>query len=1137
MKTSHLTRNVFRAITANRPYVVRECQRRLATRTRPQVLAPSYKSHQKRSLFGLNFGAEPTTLEGAKSSPANIERALVRLVDLVRARRTHSRLPPDDQVADAFKYFFASKVEAPGRLTRNEAFLATEAFRHLQERGHILSGDEKTGLSEEDLENVLLALATSTGRDRYRSDARILATVVFEALQTRSGAVDDHELPPEAGHQAIKPSLLVTYITVLSKTGSAPDALELLRRSPQSSERTSLPMWTVILTGLANEGRMQDFWKTVQEMRDAVGPLDAAAQQTLVTYLAEHDEFHTLQKVFDLPLEEGQVPTTPSLVKAVDCAMKNGELKWAERLFQLLQERTDSGDMAGTLLLWSALHDPEVKNIQQKLEHMARTGVTDALTMKTINRLVGHAYSQNEAETASRYIQLAADLGLRPDAKTLSLQLHYQLHQGDRTAAYQTYDMLSREDIPNDRCDVPVLNEYIAALSFSANPEYTHLMHVVDYVLDSGADLDAEALAGLCHVFLQKDELEEATGILRHRIDSYPMDDRARVAAVFRQFIVDPTIKDQRAFNAYELFRHAFPEARVEDRILLMQSFFDRGRSDLACLVFGHMRQREDAEARPTPEAYARCFEGIAKCRDIDGLQMVYNMLKLDLEVEQTTRIHNGMMAAYTACQQPFTAIIDHFWKIMESREGPTLSSFALALQACEKWIPQGSHEARHIMALMQSFNLIITKQIYDCYIGALAGQSEFENVVELIEKMEEDIGEPPDVLTIGTFYNAIPWQYRKDEVEKWAKQAYPELWAELESYGDEIDEEWEIRYFKVDRTIDMDDELLFGPGEYHPVIAQASQTTLEAPKNTGTSLPAESTTMSFLRKNSDTHTFSAVFPTYLLPSIPFRRKSRQSSTDSDSSVESTPSSTTSSASSNPFTRCPTPTPIPASSASSAMNPPDDKFLNGHSSHIQCAKCSTDLCLTSQVISKGFTGRHGRAYLVQGTTSHIRTTAPALPNTFQNKAISRNLVTGQHIVSDISCAICGSILGWKYVEASEESQKYKVGKFILETKRIRIGVSWEMEEDPHPEGQAYDEILTLTPRELKKLVDGPGTRGDDLEFDSQDEDECEDLFAGVWSPQLASKRRQRKRERFGRRPPSTSLISFGGASSSVDTLS
>ncbi len=358
-------------------------------------------------------------------------------------------------------------------------------------------------------------------------------------------------------------------------------------------------------------------------------------------------------------------------------------------------------------------------------------------------------------------------------------------------------------------------------------------MQVVDHVIETNANLEAEAIAGLCHIFLIKDELEEATGLLRHRVDSYPMDDRARIAAVFRQFITDLTVKDQRAFNAYELFRHAFPEAPVTERIALMQSFFDRKRPDLACLVFGHMRQREDLAARPTAAAYSKCYEGIAQCKDIDGLQMVYNMLKLDLEVEQTTKIHNGLMAAYTECQQPFVAIIDHFWKIMESREGPTLSSFILALRACEKWIPQGGHEARHIMALMQSFNLVITKEVYDAYIGALSGQAEFENVVELIEEMKKDIGEAPDAVTIGTFYNAIPWQYRKDEVEKWAKKAYPELWAELESHGDVIDEEWEIRYFKIDRSVDMDDGLLFGEGEYQPIIAHGSQQMLNTPVGT----------------------------------------------------------------------------------------------------------------------------------------------------------------------------------------------------------------------------------------------------------------------------------------------------------------
>lgn len=32
----------------------------------------------------------------------------------------------------------------------------------------------------------------------------------------------------------------------------------------------------------------------------------------------------------------------------------------------------------------------------------------------------------------------------------------------------------------------------------------------------------------------------------------------------------------------------------------------------------------------------------------------------------------------------------------------------------------------------------------------------------------------------IGLFYNAIPYQYWKDQVEEWAGQKYPELWAHM---------------------------------------------------------------------------------------------------------------------------------------------------------------------------------------------------------------------------------------------------------------------------------------------------------------------------------------------------------------------
>ena len=77
--------------------------------------------------------------------------------------------------------------------------------------------------------------------------------------------------------------------------------------------------------------------------------------------------------------------------------------------------------------------------------------------------------------------------------------------------------------------------------------------------------------------------------------------------------------------------------------------------------------------------------------------------------------------------------------------------------------------------------------------------------------------------------------------------------------------------------------------------------------------------------------------------------------------------------------------------------------------------------------------------------------------------------------------------------AEEEAQRYKVGKFILETKKICQSTCWE---EVHSEGRVFGTEATEI---------------EDVEFDSQDEDECEDLFAGAWTPSLARKRRQGKR--------------------------
>lgn len=223
----------------------------------------------------------------------------------------------------------------------------------------------------------------------------------------------------------------------------------------------------------------------------------------------------------------------------------------------------------------------------------------------------------------------------------------------------------------------------------------------------------------------------------------------------------------------------------------------------------------------------------------------------------------------------------------------------------------------------------------------------------------------------------------------------------------------------------------------------------------------------------------TSLFPVYLTPSLPFGR--RKTSTDSNNSSRSADSDTS--------------TGVP------------DTFLTGHTSAIRCSRCLADLAPANNIISKGFTGRHGRAYLVAPPASldisSSRTSKyghlPDLPNTYTHKPVARNLVTGVHTVCDISCTQCGSMLGWKYVAADDDAQRYKVGKFILETKRVCRTECWEGD---GVSTTAFDAGATRS----ESAVNAE----DQIDFDSQDEDECEDLFMGIWTPQIAAKRRRNK---------------------------
>ena len=187
-----------------------------------------------------------------------------------------------------------------------------------------------------------------------------------------------------------------------------------------------------------------------------------------------------------------------------------------------------------------------------------------------------------------------------------------------------------------------------------------------------------------------------------------------------------------------------------------------------------------------------------------------------------------------------------------------------------------------------------------------------------------------------------------------------------------------------------------------------------------------------------------------------------------------------------------------------AASPTPVRLSRTQSDTLRCSTCSADLAFTSQIISKGFTGRHGRAYLVGPPTSDPASVSPSsystpdLVNVRVGRCESRQLVTGWHTVADISCFMCHAKLGWKYVDAKEYSQRYKVGKFILETERVVTYRSWE------------DAPVTPVDSLCEESTGAPTTSEEEVEFDSDDEDECDDIFAGTWDRELVSRRRHRR---------------------------
>lgn len=95
-------------------------------------------------------------------------------------------------------------------------------------------------------------------------------------------------------------------------------------------------------------------------------------------------------------------------------------------------------------------------------------------------------------------------------------------------------------------------------------------------------------------------------------------------------------------------------------------------------------------------------------------------------------------------------------------------------------------------------------------------------------------------------------------------------------------------------------------------------------------------------------------------------------------------------------------------------------YLDGKNVYV-CKECRVHFSSKSQVISKNFTGKYGKSFLVH-----------KMINIIEGPNEEKMLTTGVHLIRDIFCKSCNASVGWTYIRAYELTERYKEGKYIME---------------------------------------------------------------------------------------------------------
>lgn len=665
--------------------------------------------------------------------------------------KIQARAPPAHELVRAWNTFFAYKAAKREAVNNIQAQHALRTFKHLQQNdlreGEIMDGAEGYQLGVEDLRTAMATLAVMPN-DKTDTHNE-LAKVLHSEIKRRTVGQ-----PDEDSHVDVK-----YFVTVLTQTGDSTQARviteefwqkdrEILERS-RNTQKSGRKLWHLVMAGFARENNETELLRTVKMAEERGVMYHHPMQEIMTTFYASRDDVEATRRWYNRPLAGSSFPTPETVALVLRFCIRNDELEWCKTVFRELLERNPTKAIWDIVFQWAAgALGKGVEDVERMMEVMIRRNQNDETMrpdVETINGLVDLAMSLNEPYLAERYITLGLKSGIRPNAKTFILQMNYRVDAGDLTGAQAAYEGLQSEEITNNE-DLLAINKYVRALCSAKSPNYDLITSITSDLEERHARLEADTVSALCMMHLSRQELHDVVDILQSHTFHYTLEERARIRDAFLAYCLDRKNNNSRAWDAYTIFRQIFEETEIDIRTKMMNEFFQRRRSDMACHVFGHMRQHIRKERRPMLDTYIQCFEGIAQCADRESLDMVHNMLKMDSSIEPNTRLYNALMMAYTACEDSDRAL--DFWDdITNSREGPSYRSLEIVFRACQRK-PFGDRMAREIWGKIRRMEIEVTQEVFVAFVGALAGQGKLEEAKGMVDGMEKDLGFTVDVFT-----------------------------------------------------------------------------------------------------------------------------------------------------------------------------------------------------------------------------------------------------------------------------------------------------------------------------------------------------------------------------------------------------